>query len=203
MSATAPQPYLTDPDVTLYHGDALETLRQLPDGCVDMVATSPPFYGLRDYGTGTWEGGDPDCDHKHETEHQKQGATSQRAGRTNADEQRSENFRSVCGKCGARRVDQQIGIEETPDEWVDRLVQVFRECRRVLADHGTLWVEIGDSYAGSWGAQGRPELRDGDDQGANGSSRKPSLSGNQIAAAQRKQTRTGAIPVGATYKPKD
>src|SRR4030095_343934 len=49
------QPWLQDPDVTLYHGDALEKLRQLPDGSVDMVATSPPFYGLRDYGTGEWE----------------------------------------------------------------------------------------------------------------------------------------------------
>jgi len=51
--------------------------------------------------------------------------------------------------CGARRVDEQIGLEETPDQWVDRLVDVFRECRRVLADHGTLWVEIGDSYNAS------------------------------------------------------
>ena len=56
-------PFLSDPDVTLYQGDALETLRQLPDGCVDIVATSPPFYGLRDYGTGEWEGGNRDCDH--------------------------------------------------------------------------------------------------------------------------------------------
>lgn len=43
-------PYLSDPDVTLYHGDALEVLRELPAESVDLVATSPPFYGLRDYG---------------------------------------------------------------------------------------------------------------------------------------------------------
>jgi len=88
--------FLDDGDVKLYHGDALEQLRGLSDGCVDMVATSPPFYGLRDYGS-----------------------------------------------------DGQIGLEETPDQWVASLVAVFRECRRVLADHGTLWVEIGDSYNAS------------------------------------------------------
>ena len=54
---------------------------------------------------------------------------------------------NVCGKCGARRIDRQIGLEESPDEWVARLVEVFREVRRVLRDDGTLWVEIGDSYA--------------------------------------------------------
>ncbi len=136
--------FLDDGDVRLYHGDALEQLRQLPDGCVDMVATSPPFYGLRDYGTGTWEGGDEDCDHKAPSRFDY--ATSDKQ-LSNAGSEQHSTFRAVCGKCGARRVDRQIGLEDTPDEWVARLVAVFHECRRVLADHGTLWVEIGDSYA--------------------------------------------------------
>jgi DNA modification methylase len=55
--------------------------------------------------------------------------------------------RNICRKCGARRVDQQIGLEPTPEEWVARLVEVFRGVRRVLRKDGTLWVEIGDSYA--------------------------------------------------------
>ena len=55
--------FLTDPDVTLYHGDALTVLQPLPAESVHMCVTSPPFYGLRDYGTGRWDGGDPDCDH--------------------------------------------------------------------------------------------------------------------------------------------
>jgi DNA modification methylase len=164
-------PYLDDGDVRLYHGDALDVLRSLPDRSVDMVATSPPFYGLRDYGTGTWEGGDPDCDH----------APKMRPGSGRADgivDERGQRSRDgiikdpkTCGKCGARRVDRQIGLEETPDQWVANLVAVFRECRRVLADHGTLWVEIGDSYTGVGGtnhdingpvwkeAHGGPKLR--------------------------------------------
>jgi DNA modification methylase len=56
-------PFLQDADFTLYVGDALEVLRGLPDESVHCCVTSPPYWGLRDYGTGAWEGGDPDCDH--------------------------------------------------------------------------------------------------------------------------------------------
>ena len=143
--------YLADPDVTLYHGDALDVLRSLPDGCVDMVATSPPFYGLRDYGTGTWEGGNPRCDHAPEQPEPKIYDNGQGEGYASNNQNWNKKGRTFagneCPKCGARRVDRQIGLEETPDQWVARLVAVFSECRRVLADHGTLWVEIGDSYA--------------------------------------------------------
>ncbi len=92
---------LADADFTLYQGDAIDVLATLPDGSVDCCVTSPPYWGLRDYGTGSWEGGREDCDHRQETRHQAQGVTSQRQGRANADEQRNENFRSVCGKCAA------------------------------------------------------------------------------------------------------
>lgn len=59
------RPYYDDNSVTLYTGDAVEVLRELPDGCADCVVTSPPYWGLRDYGTGTgtWTGGDPSCHH--------------------------------------------------------------------------------------------------------------------------------------------
>ena len=76
--------------------DALAALRELPDRCVNLCVTSPPYYGLRDYG-----------------------------------------------------VDGQIGIEESPQAYICRLVEVFREVRRVLTDDGTLWLNIADSYAGS------------------------------------------------------
>ena len=49
-------------------------------------------------------------------------------------------------KCGAIRQDSQIGLEETPDEYIESLVNVFREVRNVLTDDGTLWVNLGDSY---------------------------------------------------------
>ena len=77
-------------------GDNAQRLATLPDGCVHTCITSPPYWGLRDYG-----------------------------------------------------VDGQIGLEETPEEHIARLVEVFRQVRRVLRDDGTLWVNYGDAYAGS------------------------------------------------------
>ena len=56
-------PWLDDGDVQLYHGDVIQTLQSLPAGIVQTVVTSPPYWGLRDYGTGAWDGGDADCDH--------------------------------------------------------------------------------------------------------------------------------------------
>lgn len=77
-------------------GDVLEVIKELPDCCCSTCVTSPPYYGLRNYGTYG-----------------------------------------------------QIGLEETPDKYIERLVEVFREVRRVLKDDGTLWLNMGDSYAGS------------------------------------------------------
>jgi DNA modification methylase len=88
--------------ITLLIGDCRERLRELPDESVHCCVTSPPYFGLRDYG-----------------------------------------------------VDGQMGLEPTPDEFVAGMVAVFREVRRVLRDDGTLWLNLGDSYAGSWGARGR------------------------------------------------
>ena len=75
-------------------GDAAEVLKTLPQGSVNMCVTSPPYYGLRDYGE-----------------------------------------------------DGQIGLEQTPQEYIARLTKVFDEVKRVLADDGTLWLNIGDTYA--------------------------------------------------------
>lgn len=93
--------YYIDDHVTLHHGDAAATLAALPGGSVDCIVTSPPYFGLRDYG-----------------------------------------------------VDGQIGAEPTPTEFVAALTAVFREARRVLADDGTLWVNLGDSYASQGGHTG-------------------------------------------------
>lgn len=77
-------------------GDCIESMRIMQDQSVHCCVTSPPYYGLRDYG-----------------------------------------------------VDGQIGLEQTPEQFIQKLVEVFREVKRVLRDDGVLWVNIGDSYAGS------------------------------------------------------
>lgn len=81
---------------TILNGDVRDCLRSLPDNSVQCVVTSPPYYGLRNYG-----------------------------------------------------VDGQIGLEETPEQFVAVMVEVFREVRRVLREDGTLWLNFGDSYSGS------------------------------------------------------
>lgn len=124
--------------------------RQIPlaDGSVNCIVTSPPYYGLRDYGTARWEGGDPNCDHNPQRHD-----GGWRADRT-LPLGRGGVYREVCGKCGAIRIDEQIGLEQTPDEYIANLVAVFRECKRILRDDGTLWVNIGDSYSGSGNGSG-------------------------------------------------
>ena len=84
----------------IVQGDNMETLRLMPDNSVQCVVTSPPYFGLRDYG-----------------------------------------------------VEGQLGLEKTPEQYVATMVALFREVKRVLRDDGTLWLNLGDSYAndGKWG----------------------------------------------------
>lgn len=129
----------------IYQGDCLEILKQLPDESIDCCVTSPPYYGLRDYGTGTWVGGDPKCPHKRISKYSPNTITG------HGQEELVGNvgdaiYKTVCPLCGAVRVDKQIGLEETPEEYIKKLTEVFHEVKRVLKDDGTLWVNIGDTY---------------------------------------------------------
>jgi len=80
----------------IINGDCLAVLKSMPNAFINTVVTSPPYWGLRDYG-----------------------------------------------------VKGQLGLEKTPDEYVAKMVEIFREVRRVLRDDGTLWLNLGDSYAAS------------------------------------------------------
>lgn len=95
-------------------GDA----RQIPlaDASVQCVVTSPPFFGLRDYGTATWKGGDTKCDHSPATTPQRRGlASSTLSGGKGTTGHQQEGYRNTCGHCGAIRIDNQLGLEPTPD----------------------------------------------------------------------------------------
>ncbi len=129
--------------VTYLLGNSLDKLKELEAGSVYTCVTSPPYWGLRDYGTATWEGGEVKCEHN--PQRPDGGQRSDRAlplGRGGV-------YRDTCAKCGAIRVDSQLGLERTPEEYVAHLVQVFREVKRVLRTDGTLWLNLGDSYNGS------------------------------------------------------
>ena len=118
----------------------------LKDKCVQTCVTSPPYWGLRDYGTATWDGGDAGCDHKVASDPAKSQASSGLEGAKRNCGNALSGYRDLCGKCGARRIDRQIGLEATPDEYVATMVGVFKEIWRVLRDDGTVWLNLGDSY---------------------------------------------------------
>ena len=130
-------------------GDCREVMRRMiAEGVkVQMCVTSPPYWGLRDYGTGMWEGGDDECDHKapptggpNPVRYTDGGAEMFRAGN-------DKLYSGTCAKCGAHRIDQQIGLEKTPEEFIATMVEVFRLVREVLAEDGVLFLNMGDAYA--------------------------------------------------------
>ena len=122
-------------------GDVREVLKTLDDESVQCVVTSPPYWGLRDYGTATWEGGDEGCEHtiNDGTYDPKKGKVVERPDRS--------SDKSCCIRCGAKRIDAQLGLEPTPEEYVENMVSVFQEVKRVLRKDGTVWLNLGDSYA--------------------------------------------------------
>jgi len=160
-------PYFRNDSITLYTGDALEVLTELPDTSVHCVATSPPYWGLRDYGTARWVGGDPDC------RHLAVASSRPTSGRDNAAQR--------CQCCDARREDRQYGLEPTPQDYVDRLRAVFVELRRVLVDTGTVWLNLGDSYSAD------PPGRTSDPMRAS------TLSGTATAATMRESVRAAGV----------
>jgi DNA modification methylase len=126
-------------------GDCRETMRKWASEGIkaQTCVTSPPYYGLRDYGTGKWIGGDENCSHKRDSKYSDKTIT----GHANKDLTVGDAiYKSVCPKCGAVREDKQLGLEETPEEYIKSMVEVFRCVWDVLEDDGTLWVNIGDSY---------------------------------------------------------
>jgi DNA modification methylase len=105
--------------VVLHLGDAPTVLRQLPPDRIDACVTSPPYWGLRDYGVpATVWGGDAHCPHSW----------------------RDDFCRSCRAWLGS------LGLEATPEQYVANLVGIFREVRRVLKPTGTVWLNLGDSY---------------------------------------------------------
>ena len=158
------------PKADIYVGNVLKRLSEIPEKSVRTCITSPPYFGLRDYGTGEWEGGDPDCSHQRDN---KRGKSTETGHSNPLLTVGDAIYKSVCPKCGAVREDEQIGLEETPEEYVEAMVAVFREVKRVLTDDGTVWLNIGDSYSGS----GKGAKADGT---ATGSEKQASNKGTQV-----------------------
>lgn len=134
-------------------GHNIDEMRKLPAGSVQLCVTSPPYFGLRDYKIppSVW-GGDLNCEHEW-LEHTKPAANGiidgGMSGLTLSENSatRSPQKSNFCKKCGAWLGN--LGLEPDPELYVRNLSLVFRELWRVLRDDGTLWVNLGDSSAGS------------------------------------------------------
>ena len=137
--------------IKILQGNCLDKLKELPDQSVNTCITSPPYWGLRDYGTAEWEGGDPNCDHvANPKATKKMGNKEFNKNRPSRENTKTKGYyEKQCPKCGAVRKDKQLGMEDTPEEFVNNLVEVFREVKRVLRDDGTVWLNLGDSYCGT------------------------------------------------------
>jgi DNA modification methylase len=132
-------------------GDCRGILPRLEARSVQCCVTSPPYWGLRDYGTAEWEGGSIWCEHVVDHSVVKpmlDGRGNLNMSCTSWTTRADRGGKMVC-QCGARRIDAQLGLEATPEEYIANMVAVFREVWRVLREDGTLWVNMGDSYATS------------------------------------------------------
>lgn len=141
--------------------DCRDGLRQLPAGSVHCCITSPPYWGLRDYGLQpTVWGGDLNCEHRWGDVAVKTGGGAQHTPKRRW--QHSGNGESghpsvdagqFCRSCNAWLGC--LGLEADPYSYVDHIVEVFAEVRRVLRKDGTLWINMGDCYAndGKWGGE--------------------------------------------------
>ncbi len=110
--------YITEPN-KIYLTDVMKGLKSLPDECVDMIFTSPPYFRLRQYGAETILGGDIDCEHDF-------------------------NENNFCVKCNAWLGE--LGWEPHFNDFVQHLTEIFAECKRVLKPAGSLYINIGDTY---------------------------------------------------------
>jgi len=141
-------------------GDCREIMRKWASQGVkaQTCITSPPYYGLRDYGTAKWDGGDPDCEHSISMPTKWNDPKRGTVLRPEVGHRGGSS--SNCHLCGAKRIDEQLGLEDTPEEYIKSMVEVFRCVWDVLEDDGTLWVNIGDSYCNSNGfARASPEYQ--------------------------------------------
>lgn len=146
----------------ILQGHVLDVLQSLPKGCIDLIVTSPPYYALRDYETTLviWDG-ELLCEHEFDyyTREKNTWGKPNLGSMGKLQTKDSDNFQVVgekhfgfCKKCNAWLG--QLGLEPNLDLYLAHLHQVFIECRRVLKNEGSLWVNLGDTYAGS-GTQNR------------------------------------------------
>ncbi len=130
---------------TIHNGNIFDVLPKIPDESVDCVITSPPYWGKRDYGTISWMGGKTGCDHEAariKTRFDYALGDTQKAYK----ETHVKVYVDRCPECGAEKVDLQIGSENEVSSYLDDMVKILHELKRIIKKSGSIWINIGDTY---------------------------------------------------------
>ncbi len=146
----------------ILHGNSLDVLKRMPDECVHMAVTSPPYFGLRSYDAPptVWNG-EVNCEHEWGAEipakyasnwdsikwNDGRPANASRGWKEKVKNSKQTNCGSFCVKCGAWKGC--LGQEPNMEMYIKHLNQIFAEMKRVLRNDGTFWLNLGDSYFGS------------------------------------------------------
>ncbi len=150
------KPYYSNAGIMIYNAHVLDALQAMDAESVQCVVTSPPYWGLRDYGIeGQVWGDSGDCGHEWDEQILKGEARLNEAisnmensaspRKTNPEAfQKVEHKHAFCLHCSAWKGS--LGLEPTPELFIQHIVQVFREVKRVLRKDGTVWLNLGDSY---------------------------------------------------------
>ncbi len=148
-------------NISIRNGNVLDELKKIPDNSVDCIITSPPYYGLRNYGAFNvvWDD-DPDCEHewikKSEKRHSGRGDSQKSRKYSEQDNILDMKIEyQYCSKCNAWKGE--LGQEPSYKLYLQHLLQITKELKRVLKPTGTMFWNIGDSYSGSGGWEGKNE----------------------------------------------
>ena len=146
VSETAKLP--TDLTPLVLHGHVIDVLRSLPENSVQCVVTSPPYWGLRAYGTeGQVWGGEQDHAHEWVETKPRREREPDDAGGELQKAHIGASYKAQGGRsCSCGAWNGELGLEPTPDLYISHLADVFDEVRRVLREDGTLWLNLGDTY---------------------------------------------------------
>lgn len=134
-------------------GDVITELKKIPDNSIDTIITSPPYFGLRDYGeeVNTIWGGDKNCQHEFEIETMKKSNAAVKQGPNSIISQshtEPKKWKSgFCKKCDAWYG--QLGLEPNLELYISSMLLVMAELKRVLRPTGILWWNHGDCYGGN------------------------------------------------------
>jgi DNA modification methylase len=156
-------------EIDILNGDCIEMMKTLPDNCVDTCVTSPPYWGLRDYGGDGKVWGAPECYERGEgdTSHEWEGYTrpSENTRNNNNSLQLKSAYWNPQEQAFCKHCDSwfgQLGLEPTIDQYVKNMVEVFSHVRRILKPEGTLWLNLGDSYCAGQRKNGVKDNAGGD-----------------------------------------